>query len=220
MKAATAFLSLLLVIISLLQTLRRPTASNIFSTGTALLELVGHLFENRPEAYDTTIVVQPNEPSWLSRRMLPGKHLEFNCAAPFIEIKTDKAVAKKELEQFLNTWLRAYVDNALDVSADLYANLVDYQYVEGRMATRNEVKADKASLIKRWPFRTYNIRNNSSDCDWESNGAHVTLRFVADYSYSNQQGSSVSGWTQVRMDVHLSNRAWVIVGFHETVHRR
>jgi serine/threonine protein kinase len=123
-----------------------------------------------------------------------------------------------ELAGVLKAWILANGQNNTGAYADLLDGHVDYEYVNGRLATRNEVLTDFGKNITRWPNRTYKVRDDKFT--WTDHDDRATINFSMDYHYSDNVGKQAKGTTDVSIDVRKTPGGWVICRFSESVQRK
>ena len=128
-----------------------------------------------------------------------------------------KQALSKELDHFLVLWIQVYSKNNLNDYVPLYADHIDYQYVDGREASRQEVINDIAKNVNRWPNRNYTVRGNNFK--WGNQGDNATLSFILDYNYTDGNNRRAIGSTSVDMTLRRSNGSWAIIRFREDVNR-
>jgi serine/threonine protein kinase len=139
-------------------------------------------------------------------------------APPATKSETEKRAALvDELKETLNAWILANGQNDRQPYARILDDFIDYQYVNGRRATRNEVLVDFEKNTTRWPIRSYSVRDNKFT--WKDNGDKCEIGFSMDYNYSDHSGRRAIGITDISMDVRRSNSGWVICRFKEAVRR-
>ena len=123
-----------------------------------------------------------------------------------------------ELAGVLKAWILANGQNNIGAYAALLDEHVDYEYVKGRPATRNEVLADFGKNISRWPNRTYEVRDDKFT--WTDHDDRATLNFSMDYHYADNAGRQAKGTTDVSIAVRKASGGWVICRFNESVQRK
>jgi serine/threonine protein kinase len=123
-----------------------------------------------------------------------------------------------ELAGVLNAWILANGKNNIDAYAALLDGHMDYEYVKGRLATRDEVITDFGKNITRWPNRTYEVRDDKFT--WTDHDDRATINFSMDYHYSDNVGKQAKGTTDVSIAVRKAPGGWVICGFNESVQRK
>ncbi|MCB1131045.1 MAG: hypothetical protein KDN05_07945 [Verrucomicrobiae bacterium] len=115
-------------------------------------------------------------------------------------------------------WINTNGRNNLEAYAGLLDTQVDYEYVKGRLASRNEVLNDFEKNIKRWPIRSYSVKGNQFT--WADLGDKATISFSMDYHYSDLSGRQAKGVTNINLLVRRSGGGWVISSYKETVDRK
>jgi hypothetical protein len=123
-----------------------------------------------------------------------------------------------ELAGVLKAWIMANGQNNIGAYAALLDEHVDYEYVKGRLATRNEVLTDFGKNITRWPNRTYKVRDDKFT--WMDHDDRATINFSMDYHYADNAGKQAKGTTDVSIDARKTPGGWVICRFSESVQRK
>ncbi|MGB0992439.1 MAG: protein kinase domain-containing protein [Akkermansiaceae bacterium] len=139
------------------------------------------------------------------------------------KMRKDEDVAMEELRRELGAFSKSYYEllpnNNTNAVKGIYANQVDYQWVNGRMAARDEVMRSFRDNIERWPFRKYSLRERTKFTVLNVDKTRISMEFFYSYTYSDEKNNSASGRAHDTLTISKIGGKWLITRWRQSVQR-
>lgn len=128
-----------------------------------------------------------------------------------------QARAEESLSIFLRGWESNQGANSAEAWASDFSDFPTYCYYDGSGgAPKNFIIEDREKLIKKYPYRTYEMLGKAT-AEWFDNYSRAVLVVSFHYKYTGQKNTQGNAF--VTMGMKKYGNGWKIVSFEESIRR-
>ena len=122
--------------------------------------------------------------------------------------------ARDSISAFLDAYYKTFVNGSAEKWAGMFTKAPFYCYANSRVS-RGKLISESNDLRAKWPTRS--ITPQAGSFQLSNNGNNATLSFSFPYTYSDTNGKSTSGVSNMKLELVWENDRWLIERFEESV---